>query len=712
MNSKCVALAATCSLMCPATGPAQIDPAWHHAPLWNKRYGHTLTLDPARQKVVLFGGLGLHEGAPGYRAETYEWDGSAWVSLQPNVVPPMRIWHAAAYDPVTRAVVVFGGQNQNALSDTWLWDGHVWRNASPRTVPPARYLHSMGTDWLRGYVVLYGGMDGTNELSDTWLWSGTDWVPVPNRGTPPSRIESQDLAFDIRNGGVLLYGGYSQFSGFSDQTWCFDGQAWRQILTSTGPGELSGHAMSTEPSTGDVLLFGGGNSSSWFPYDKTWRWNGSAWSEVVTAVRPQPYGGPAMAHDGRRFVLFGGSVSHAGERRTWGFAGNAWSVLDDPDFGFVTGCVYESARDQVLVFQAGIMQTHRDDILGPASPTPLGNGSLVLGHHAASGLTIAWTFSSAGNWIWNGQSWRQDAQLARNATFRFYDNRRAKLVATNSSQSEFHTWDPANGWAVTTWQGGPDLQRYYTYPVWGYDAARDRAVVYVPRRADAGETWEWDGVMWHLAQALTTNSPGGARRASMVYSPALGGLVYGAVYGVNWTGPRSGLLLWDGSVWRSLTNDGLLVKNEIIELTYDTQRNRLFAHYSQDALSNLRVADIFPLRETNRYPRLGETVAFEPRFPSEAGLPMVVALSHDSHPGIPLRLNAAGTFDLLPLASSPLLSPTVQVRILDGAGHGQFLYPMPSDPVLLDRVLYAAGLTVRGTSIGLITNSSALWFRR
>jgi len=691
----------------------QIDPAWYYAPIWNARQGHTLTFDPVRRSTVLFGGQGNWEGTPGYRAETIEWDGSAWVTLQPNAVPPMRTNHAAAYDPITRTVVVFGGdQDFRPLSDTWLWDGHEWRKASPRRVPRARYLHSMGTDWVHGCVVLFGGTDGTSEFFDTWLWSGTDWVPVPPGNTPPASVECRDLAFDVRNGGVLLYGGYSQGSGFSDQTWCFDGRTWRHIQTTTaGPGPLSYHAMATVPSTGDIFLFGGGNSSSWFPSDKTWRWNGSSWSEVVTLVRPERRGGPAMAHDGNQLVLFGGGFPQVGERRTWGLAGSTWTLLDDPEVGVVTGCVYEAARDQVLVFQPGRMRPYRDRSLGSPSPTPFGTNWPVLGHHAAAGITMAWTGSSPTVWFWDGRSWTADAQPSPNSLTCYYDHRQLKLVAVDAGQREFHAWDPS-GWTVTNWQGGPDLQRYTSYPVWGYDAGRGRTVVYVPKRIDAGETWEWDGSTWQLAQPLSTNSPGAARSAAMTYSPSLGGLVYAGVYGFNWTPPTSSLLLWDGTAWHPVTTGGVLSHADSVRLTYDTQRNRLFAMYGPDPVSNLRVADIFPLRESNRYPRLGEYVAFDPVLPSEAGLPMAVALSHDSHPGIPVRLNTAGTFDLFPLAASPLLAATLQVDTLDPIGHGHFAYTMPAHAALLDRSVHAAGFTVRGASIGLISNNAKLWFRR
>jgi hypothetical protein len=52
--------------------------------------------------------------------------GAAAATLVP---PPPRIGATEAFDPITNAVILFGGSSQGGLlrNDTWAWDGGHWR---------------------------------------------------------------------------------------------------------------------------------------------------------------------------------------------------------------------------------------------------------------------------------------------------------------------------------------------------------------------------------------------------------------------------------------------------------------------------------------------------------------------------------------------------------------------------------------------------------
>ena len=68
--------------------------------------------------------------------------------------PSPRFWHAAAYHPLRRVVVLVGGWETGQR--TWEWDGVDWRSfpASPTAI---RAKHAMAYDSARGVMVLVGG---------------------------------------------------------------------------------------------------------------------------------------------------------------------------------------------------------------------------------------------------------------------------------------------------------------------------------------------------------------------------------------------------------------------------------------------------------------------------------------------------------------------------------------------------------------------------
>ena len=62
---------------------------------------------------------------------TYEWTGTTWTALD-GAAPAVRNGQAAAWDPVRKQLVMFGGFNGNAVfGDTWLLAGGTWREVAP-----------------------------------------------------------------------------------------------------------------------------------------------------------------------------------------------------------------------------------------------------------------------------------------------------------------------------------------------------------------------------------------------------------------------------------------------------------------------------------------------------------------------------------------------------------------------------------------------------
>jgi N-acetylneuraminic acid mutarotase len=86
-----------------------------------------MTYDPARERVVLFGG----RGSSGNLGDTWEYDGTTWTKLEVTGPSP-RNGHAMVYDARSKVVMLFGGRDEPAyFNDLWVFDG-AWRKIPPR----------------------------------------------------------------------------------------------------------------------------------------------------------------------------------------------------------------------------------------------------------------------------------------------------------------------------------------------------------------------------------------------------------------------------------------------------------------------------------------------------------------------------------------------------------------------------------------------------
>ena len=83
----------------------------------------------AGDTIALVSAHGAGSAAGAYRV--WLWDGRRWIARGASG-PPARIGQGAAYDPLRRRIVLFGGAAEGAsqsTSDVWEFDGTVWRRA-------------------------------------------------------------------------------------------------------------------------------------------------------------------------------------------------------------------------------------------------------------------------------------------------------------------------------------------------------------------------------------------------------------------------------------------------------------------------------------------------------------------------------------------------------------------------------------------------------
>src|SRR5688572_6189849 len=167
-----------------------------------------LAWDGVRGKVIMFGGR-TTDVAPTPLADMWEWNGAIWTRITPATLPPARSQHSMTWDPDRRKVVLFGGGigvPGSTFNDTWEWDGTNWARATTAVSPPARAGHGAAYHLSRQRLVITCGEGGADLLADTWEFDGTAWVETTPPDSPAQRSD-HGAAFDNARGNMVLFGG-------------------------------------------------------------------------------------------------------------------------------------------------------------------------------------------------------------------------------------------------------------------------------------------------------------------------------------------------------------------------------------------------------------------------------------------------------------------------------------------------------------------------
>jgi hypothetical protein len=203
-----------------------VDRAPNASPL--RRSGSTMVFEPASDIMVLFGGT----GAGGALAELWQWNCQAgsWTNLTPSSVPmswpAARTGHAGAYDPARKKMLIFGGQGPDAahdLDDLWEWDraSGTWtaRTPSPRPVAwPVGRANAAGMFvTTSGKMMIHGGSIGAGVMPaaiTTDLWSldpvsgaWTNRTPSPLPTGWPARRTMHAAVYSQRDESLYVFGG-------------------------------------------------------------------------------------------------------------------------------------------------------------------------------------------------------------------------------------------------------------------------------------------------------------------------------------------------------------------------------------------------------------------------------------------------------------------------------------------------------------------------
>jgi hypothetical protein len=295
------------------------------------------------------------------------------------------------------------------------------------------------------------------------------------------------------------------------------------------------HAMACDSVRQRIVLFGGGAHR---PYQDTWEWNGTAWSQRSVALHPPFNNGHAMAFDESRgrIVLAGNDMSS-----TWEWDGAEWHQSTHalrPEFRRHHTLTYDSLRRRVVLF-----------------------GGQGTGAH-----------DFADTWEYDGTAWTRLAPAvsppARAQHVAAFDGRRGVLVLFGGGSgltAMSDTWE----WNGTTWsRSNPTVSPpARAGAAMAFDPVRQRIVLYGggSPTGPLTDTWEYDGRSW--VDMTSASNPGVRVSAAMAWDAARGRcLLFGGTHDDTWE--------WDGSNWRMLTGASVPTRVWYTAMTYDAARRQ------------------------------------------------------------------------------------------------------------------------------------------
>jgi MYXO-CTERM domain-containing protein len=504
---------------------------------------HSMVFEKSNGKVLLFGG-GLRGVSLAF-ADTWEWDlAKGWSQLAPATAPSARYDSAMVWDSQRSRAVLFGGMQKDQagadgtpMQDMWEWDPgkSAWtERTTTGQKPSARYGHGLAYDPGRGLTVLVGGKDlaGKSALADVWDWNPSDasWAQRLTGSEPnlPAGSMYASLVTDSSQGNLDLVAGL--LSGIpSAQLWELDpakATFTNRTASRNAPSGRIYHAMAFCPATGKTYVFGGQDKTQQMLND-LWEWDGSAWSEVKSDVRPAARGNTAMAYDPSRrsLILFSGATRRSEDRRkdglgdTWEWQSGTrqWTQLfpaSSPGKIFGHGMVTDMGRATVLLFGYandavwewnGSKTTWTNRTPVPVSVAPLTEPGMAgaspyltfdeglqkmfyfAGFSSWSGLT-----SNSVSWLWDpvAAGWESrdsgdsvDFGSAPSPVFAYDSLRRRQVTAaywtdSTGATTSIKTWelDTKNStWYLRTLPTGPTMA---TWPTMVFDSQRGVMVLF------------------------------------------------------------------------------------------------------------------------------------------------------------------------------------------------------------------------------------------
>ncbi|HLX57281.1 MAG TPA: kelch repeat-containing protein, partial [Ktedonobacteraceae bacterium] len=212
----------------------------------------------------------------------------------------------------------------------------------PALAPSGRGNAQLVYDDATNSLLLFSGQDytGAPPLDDTWSWNGSTWTRLHPAHSPGPR-DGAAIAYDPTTRQVVLFGGISNANTggtpILGDTWTWNGSDWmRQHPVNSPPARMEAN-LAYDATSGQLVLFGGKHITGFNTPDlnDTWTWTGSNWLQQHPATVPPARTQAGLAYDAAsgQLVLFGGQNAAfygIALNDTWTWTGSNW-LQQHPD---------------------------------------------------------------------------------------------------------------------------------------------------------------------------------------------------------------------------------------------------------------------------------------------------------------------------------------------------------------------------------------------
>jgi hypothetical protein len=203
------------------------------------RAGHALTLDRDGSRVVLMGG----QDPQGIVGDTWSWSEQAG-------------WQQLCSSECDSGA---GGAG-NGVGDGAGGIGGAAESTAPCCGYGPRFDHAAASDPATSELLMYGGHDGNKELASLWSFADDTWQELKLEGKGPSARSGHALAFDAGAGLFVLYGGTRDGQAVQDELWAYapNTERWYPVeVSGEAPPSRGFGGFAYDPGRQQLLLFGG-----------------------------------------------------------------------------------------------------------------------------------------------------------------------------------------------------------------------------------------------------------------------------------------------------------------------------------------------------------------------------------------------------------------------------------------------------------------------
>lgn len=617
------------------------DGAWIPAPQPSARFCHTAIYDPARQRMIVFGG---YDGS--FRNDVWALSLTGtpvWSDITPSgPAPTPRNVHTAIYDPVRDRMIVFGGYDVTGAYMADLWELNLsgeptWSPiAATGTAPSGRGWHSAIYDPIRDRMVVYGGRDAGTINGDAWelALSGTPaWTELTPGGTAPPARFSHAAIYDPVRDRMVVFAGDGGGEGYRNDLWAMSlsgSPEWTQLtLDGTLPTTRPGLVAVYDATCDRMVVFGGYDGGF---LNDVW---GLTLSESPTCSPLVP-GGDAPAVRGWHSAIFdpvnGGLITFGGEhspfeplKDVWRLSLNgtpAWSALslggvERPDGRSASAAIMDPLRNRMVMFGGGAGIGPHNDVwllslagvptwstvtpLGTPPPArrdhtaiydPVRQRMLVFGgRDGTERFNDVWALSLDGNPVWSAIVPSGTPPAGRFSHTAVYDPVRDRMVVFGGTDSlgRFSdvwalTLNESPEWVDITPEGAGPSARLGHSAI--YDPGSDAMVMF------GGSDTTLVNDLWSLSLAgdpvwseLTpAGTPPEARGwHSVIYDPYRHRMVVQGGWDGTFRNDLWSLSLSGGPTWAPLSPSGDLPDGRISHVAvYDVERGQMLLYGGDD----------------------------------------------------------------------------------------------------------------------------------